>query len=147
MSVANGTRIGVYEIQAAIGAGGMGEVYRARDTRLQRDVALKMLPDAFASDQERLARFEREARTLASLNHPHIASVHGFEESGGLHALVMELVEGPTLAERIARARCRSTRRSRWRCRSPTPWKPRTNRESSTAISSPPTSRSVTTAP
>jgi eukaryotic-like serine/threonine-protein kinase len=102
MSVASGTRIGVYEIQAAIGAGGMGEVYRARDTRLQRDVALKMLPDAFASDQERLARFEREARTLASLNHPHIASVHGFEESGGLHALVMELVEGPTLAERIA---------------------------------------------
>ena len=102
MSVANGTRIGVYEIQAAIGAGGMGEVYRARDTRLQRDVALKMLPVAFASDQERLARFEREARTLASLNHPHIASVHGFEESGGLHALVMELVEGPTLAERIA---------------------------------------------
>ena len=101
MSVASGTRIGVYEIQAAIGAGGMGEVYRARDTRLQRDVALKMLPDAFASDQERLARFEREARTLASLNHPHIASVHGFEESGGLHALVMELVEGPTLAERI----------------------------------------------
>ena len=102
MSVASGTRIGVYEVQAAIGAGGMGEVYRARDTRLQRDVALKMLPEAFASDQERLARFEREARTLASLNHPHIASVHGFEESGGLHALVMELVEGPTLAERIA---------------------------------------------
>ena len=102
MSVASGTRIGVYEVQAAIGAGGMGEVYRARDTRLQRDVALKMLPEAFASDPERLARFEREARTLASLNHPHIASVHGFEESGGLHALVMELVEGPTLAERIA---------------------------------------------
>jgi len=102
MSVANGTRIGVYEIQEAIGAGGMGEVYRARDTRLQREVALKILPEAFASDVERLARFEREARTLASLNHPHIASIHGFEESGGVHALVMELVEGPTLAERIA---------------------------------------------
>ena len=135
MSVASGTRIGVYEIQAAIGAGGMGEVYRARDTRLQRDVALKMLPEAFASDPERLARFEREARTLASLNHPHIASVHGFEESGGLHALVMELVEGPTLAERIARGALPIDEAvASGACRSPTPWRRRTNRESSTAI-------------
>lgn len=82
--------------------GGMGEVYRARDTKLGRGVALKVLPDLFARDPERLARFEREAKTLASLNHPHIAHIHGLEESGDCHALVMELVEGPTLAERIA---------------------------------------------
>jgi serine/threonine-protein kinase len=80
----------------------MGEVYRARDTRLQRDVALKVLPDLFAADPERLARFEREAQVLASLNHPNIAAIHGFEESNGIRALVLELVEGPTLADRIA---------------------------------------------
>jgi eukaryotic-like serine/threonine-protein kinase len=92
----------VYEITSAIGAGGMGEVYRARDTRLQRDVALKILPEAFASDPERLARFEREAQMLAALNHPHIAAIHGIEESGGVRALVLELVDGETLADRIA---------------------------------------------
>jgi serine/threonine-protein kinase len=92
----------VYEIRSALGAGGMGEVYRARDTRLQRDVALKILPEAFASDAERLARFEREAQVLASLNHPHIAAIHGLEESGGVRALVLELVEGDTLADVIA---------------------------------------------
>src|SRR5512138_1949057 len=97
MTLAPATRVGIYEIHAAIGAGGMGEVYRARDTRLQRDVALKILPDAFASDPERLARFEREAQMLAALNHPHIAAIHGFEESNGVRALVLELVDGETL--------------------------------------------------
>src|SRR4029453_16560949 len=80
----------------------MGKVYRARDTKLNRDVALKVLPDAFAADTERLARFKREAQLLASLNHPNIAQIHGFEDSDGVHALVLELVEGPTLADRIA---------------------------------------------
>ena len=102
MALASGTRLGAYEITAPIGAGGMGEVYRARDTRLNRDVALKVLPELFAADPDRLARFKREAQVLASLNHPNIGSIHGFEESGGVHALVLELVEGPTLADRIA---------------------------------------------
>jgi eukaryotic-like serine/threonine-protein kinase len=92
-----GTRLGSYEIVSAIGAGGMGEVYRARDTRLDRDVALKVLPEAFASDTERVARFEREAKTLASINHPHIAQIYGVED----RALIMELVEGEDLAQRI----------------------------------------------
>jgi len=93
--------LGSYEILSPLGAGGMGEVYRARDTRLGRDVALKVLPRAFASDPQRMARFQREAQVLASLNHPNIAAIYGLEESGDLHALVMELVEGPTLAERL----------------------------------------------
>jgi eukaryotic-like serine/threonine-protein kinase len=101
MSLTSGTRLGPYEILAAIGAGGMGEVYRARDTKLGRDVALKVLPERFASDTERMARFEREAKVLASLNHPNIATIHGLEDSGTTNALVMELVEGPTLAGRI----------------------------------------------
>ena len=101
MAIPGGTRLGVYEVVAQIGAGGMGEVYRARDTRLNRDVALKVLPEAFARDSERMARFEREAKVLASLNHPNIAAIYGLEESGPISALVMELVEGPTLAERI----------------------------------------------
>jgi len=108
MPLAPGSRIGPYEIVSSLGAGGMGEVYRARDTRLNRDVAIKVLPELFATDDERLARFEREAQTLASLNHPHIAHVYGVEDvptAGGTHsrALVMELVEGEELAERIAR--------------------------------------------
>ncbi len=103
MALTNGTRLGAYEIVAAIGAGGMGEVYRARDTKLNRDVALKVLPEAFTFDPDRLARFKREAQVLASLNHPHIAAIHGLEESGGVHALVLELVEGATLADRIAK--------------------------------------------
>ena len=103
MALAPGTRLGPYEIVAAIGAGGMGEVYRARDTRLHRDVAIKVLPELFASDGERLERFDREAQVLASLNHPHIAQIHGVEEQGATRALVMELVEGETLADRIAR--------------------------------------------
>ena len=101
--LASGTRLGSYEITGTLGAGGMGEVYRARDTRLKRDVALKILPDAFAADPERLARFEREAQVLASLNHPHIAAIYGIEESAGTRALVLELVGGETLADRIAR--------------------------------------------
>jgi len=103
MSLAAGTRVGAYEIVAAIGAGGMGEVYRARDINLGRDVAIKVLPDAFAQDPERVARFEREAKTLAQLNHPSIAIIHGLEKSQGTCALVMELVEGEDLSERIAR--------------------------------------------
>jgi Tol biopolymer transport system component len=96
------TRIGPYEIVGAIGAGAMGEVYRARDTRLNRDVALKLLPPLFALDPDRVARFTREAQVLAALNHPNIAAIYGLEESNGLNALVLELVEGPTLADRIA---------------------------------------------
>jgi eukaryotic-like serine/threonine-protein kinase len=98
-----GHRVGPYEISDRLGAGGMGEVYRARDTKLGREVALKILPEAFASDPDRLMRFEREARTLASLNHPHIAQVYGIEDSGATRALVMELVEGEDLSARIAR--------------------------------------------
>src|SRR5262245_12206985 len=103
MALSTGTRLGSYEILAAIGAGGMGEVYRARDTKLNRDVAIKVLPQVFASDAERLARFEREAQVLASLNHPNIAHVHGLEEADGTRAIVMELVEGEDLAQRLAR--------------------------------------------
>ena len=102
MPLSTGTRLGPYEIRAAIGAGGMGEVYRATDTRLRRDVALKVLPTAFVRDAGRMARFGREAQMLAALNHPNIATIYGVEESGGVRALVMELVEGPTLADRIA---------------------------------------------
>src|SRR5215467_10440983 len=103
MPLGPGTRLGPYEIQSVLGAGGMGEVYRARDSKLKRDVAIKVLPDAFARDPERLARFEREAEVLATLSHPNIASVYGFEESPGGNAIVLELVDGPTLAERIER--------------------------------------------
>src|SRR3989454_6964004 len=103
MSLGPGVRLGAYEIIAALGAGGMGEVYRARDTKLGRDVALKVIPDTFALDPDRLARFQREAQVLAALNHPHIAAIYGFEDSGETHALVLELVEGETLADRIAR--------------------------------------------
>jgi Tol biopolymer transport system component len=103
MGLTAGTRVGSYEILGAIGAGGMGEVYRARDTRLHRDVAIKVLPDAFASDPERLARFDREAQALAALNHPHIAHVYGVEAVSRGRAIVMELVEGEDLAQRLAR--------------------------------------------
>jgi serine/threonine protein kinase/Tol biopolymer transport system component len=102
MTIASGARLGVYEIGGPLGAGGMGEVYRARDTKLNRDVAIKVLPEIFAHQPEHLSRFEREALALASLNHPHIAQIYGVEEAGGMRALVMELVEGPTLADRIA---------------------------------------------
>ena len=101
--LANGTRLGPYTISAQIGVGGMGEVYRATDINLARDVAIKVLPEAVASDAERLARFDREAKTLAALNHPNIAAIYGVEKSAGTTALVMELIGGPTLAERIAK--------------------------------------------
>src|SRR6185503_6605436 len=103
VALSPGTRLGGYEIVAQIGKGGMGEVYRARDTKLGREVAIKVLPDAVAREQERLARFEREGRTLAALNHPNIANIYGLEDTGDVRALVMELVEGPTLADRIVR--------------------------------------------
>ena len=103
MSLKPGTTLGPYQVTAKIGEGGMGEVYRARDTKLDRDVALKVLPEAFTQDPDRLARFEREAKVLASLNHPNIAAIYGLEEAEGVRALVLELVEGPTLADRIKR--------------------------------------------
>ena len=143
MPLTPGTRIGSFEVIAAIGAGGMGEVYRARDTRLDREVALKVLPDVFTSDPERLARFEREAKVLASLNHPNIAQVYGFEAT----AIAMELVEGPTLDEiingtapgerrsRAARLKgFRSSARWRSRGRSRPHSRPLTTRASSIAI-------------
>jgi len=98
-----GNIVGHYEITSQLGKGGMGEVYRARDTKLNRDVALKVLPEEFAGDPERMARFKREAQLLASLNHTNIATIYGLEEGGGVSALVMELAEGPTLADRIGK--------------------------------------------
>ncbi len=103
MALTPGTRLGPYEITAQIGEGGMGEVYRATDTNLKRAVAIKVLPESLALDAERLARFQREAEVLATLNHPNIAQIHGLEKSEGTIALVMELVEGPMLAYRVAR--------------------------------------------
>ena len=103
MPLSPGTKLGHYEILEPIGAGGMGEVYRARDTKLGRDVAIKVLSEEFARDKERLDRFEREARFLAQVNHANIATLHGLEEQDGQPFIVMELVEGETLAERIAR--------------------------------------------
>jgi eukaryotic-like serine/threonine-protein kinase len=103
MPISNGTRLGSYEVLAPIGAGGMGEVYQAHDTKLGRDVAIKILPEAFAHDPERLSRFQREAKMLAALNHPNIATIHGLEHSDGTHFLIMELVSGENLADRIKR--------------------------------------------
>jgi serine/threonine protein kinase len=98
-----GRQLGPYRILSALGAGGMGEVYRARDSKLGRDVAIKLLPSLFTADTERRARFAREARLLATLNHPHIGAIYGLEDLEGQTALVLELVEGPTLAERLER--------------------------------------------
>ena len=103
MTLTPGTRLGVYDITAAIGEGGMGQVYRATDAKLKRQVAIKVLPPSFAEDVDRLARFQREAEVLASFNHPNIAAIYGLEGSGGMTALVMELVEGDDLSQRIAR--------------------------------------------
>ena len=102
MSLKPGQSIGPHKVVRLIGEGGMGQVWQATDTQLNRDVALKILPDAFAADPDRLARFKREAQILASLNHPNIAAIYGIEEAEGTRALVLELVEGPTLADRIA---------------------------------------------
>src|SRR3982074_3822295 len=101
MALTPGTRLGVYEVTALIGEGGMGQVYRATDTRLKRQVALKILPPSLATDRDRLARLQREAEVLASLNHPNIGAIYGFEHGSDVHALVLELVEGQTLAERL----------------------------------------------
>ena len=109
MTLSTGERLGPYEIVAQLGQGGMGEVYRARDTKLGREVAVKVLPEIFSVDHDRLARFQREAQVLASLNHPNIAHIHGVEESGRTPALIMELVEGETLAERLGRSGRSST--------------------------------------
>ena len=109
MSLSPGTRLGSYEVIAKLGEGGMGEVYRARDTELDRDVALKILPPAFAGDPERLARFQREAKTLAALNHRNIASIYGLEATPDGRALVMELVEGLTLAGLIRSGHAEAT--------------------------------------
>src|ERR1700733_5033524 len=103
MAIPPGTRIGPYEIVAAIGAGGMGEVYRAGDTKRGRDVAIKVLPEAFAHDPDRLSRFQREAKMLAALSHSNIATIYGLEQSSGTSYLVMELVSGETLQQRVAR--------------------------------------------
>jgi len=102
LALTPGIRLGPYEVAAQIGVGGMGEVYKATDTNLKRAVAIKVLPASVASDGDRLARFQREAELLASLNHPNIAQIYGLEKSSGVRALVMELVEGPTLADRVA---------------------------------------------
>ena len=104
MSAIIGSKLGLYEITALLGKGGMGEVYRARDTKLKRDVAIKTLPDEFLHDSDRLSRFQREAEVLASLNHPNIAAIYDLQEADGARFLVLELVEGETLAERIQRA-------------------------------------------
>ena len=101
MAFASGTKLGSYEILSPLGKGGMGEVWRAKDQKLGREVAIKTLPEEFAQDEERLARFEREAKLLASLNHPNIAAIYGLEEHNGTRFLVLELVEGDTLAERL----------------------------------------------
>src|SRR5215510_13047545 len=103
MAIAIGQQLGSYEITALLGKGGMGEVYRARDTKLKRDVAIKTLPQEFTSDADRLARFQREAKLLASLNHPNIGAIYGLEEFNGAPFLILELVEGETLAERLKR--------------------------------------------
>ncbi len=103
MPLAAGTRLGVFEILSPLGKGGMGEVYRAKDTKLEREVAVKILPEEMAERPERMARFQREAKLLAVLDHPHIAAIHGLHEEDGQHFLVMELVEGATLADRLKR--------------------------------------------
>src|SRR6516165_11832583 len=103
MPIAIGSQLGSHEITALLGKGGMGEVYRARDLKLKREVAIKILPDEFMRDAERVSRFQREAEVLASLNHPNIAAIFDLEETSGTRYLVLELVEGETLADRIAR--------------------------------------------
>ena len=154
MPLTSGVRDGSYEIQGPLGVGGMGEVYRAHDATLQRDVALKVLPDAFTLDPDRLARFKREAQVLASLNHPNIAAIYGFEEANpgtGSGQIVQALAWSWSRARRSpigsVRARFRSRRRCRSRGRSRTRWKRPTSRASFIAISNPPTSKCGPTGP
>ena len=129
-----GQTLGHYRITEKLGQGGMGEVYRAEDTNLSRQVAIKVLPDEFSHDAERLARFEREAKLLASPNHPNIAAIHGLEEHEGKRFLVLELVEGQTLSERLKKAASRWTKHSTSAARSPKDSKQPMTRRSSTAI-------------
>ena len=129
-----GAVLGSYEVLSLLGAGGMGEVYRARDTTLGRDVALKLLPTAVADDAERVARFQREAQVLASLNHANIGAIYGLEQSTSARFLVLELVEGGTLASRLDRGAVRSKRRSRSRVRSRSRCKRRMTKASFIAI-------------
>ncbi len=129
-----GRQLGPYKIAALLGVGGMGEVYRARDTKLGRDVAIKILPEGFTADQERRARLAREARVLATLNHPHIGAIYGLEESDGITALVLEFIDGPTLANRLEVGRRRSPRRWRSPDRLPRRSRLRTKKGSSIAI-------------
>ena len=140
-----GTRLAHYDVTSHLGSGGMGEVYQAADTKLGRSVAIKVLPEAFSRDSETIARFQREARVLASLNHPNVAAVYGFEEVNGRHFLVMELVPGETLEERIRRGAIPCRRRCRLPSRSLRRSRRRTTPESCIATSSPPTSRSPPT--
>jgi serine/threonine protein kinase len=134
LSLSPGTRLGHYDITAQIGEGGMGEVYRATDTNLKRQVAIKVLPASVAADADRLARFQREAEVLAALNHPNIAAIYGLEKTADFTALVMELVEGDDLSERIAKGAPHSTKPCRSRSRSPRPLKRHTSRALSIAI-------------
>ena len=145
MSLTVGTTLGPYHVTAKIGEGGMGEVWQATDTQLNRQVVLKILPDAFATDPDRLARFQREAQILASLNHPNIAAIYGIEESEGTRALVLELVEGPTLADRIARGPIPVDEALPTRSRLPRRWRLRMRPASFIGTSSPPTSKSART--
>ena len=140
MPLQPGTTLGSYSVIAKIGEGDMGEVYRATDTKLDRDVAIKVLPESLARDPDRIARFQREAKTLAALNHPNIAQIHGLEESEGIKALVMELVEGPTLADRIAQGAIPVDEALPIAKQIAEALEAATSRASSTAISSPPTS-------
>ena len=138
--MAQGRRLQHYELIEEIGRGGMGQVWRAKDTRLGRDVAVKILPEEFSDDAERLRRFEREAKLLASLNHPHVAQIYGVDQVGDTCFIVMELVGGEPLSERIARAGSPWTRRSTSAGRSPRGSKRRTRPASCIATSSRPTS-------
>jgi len=140
MTLATGTRLGPYEIQSALGAGGMGEVYKGRDTRLDRSVAIKILPAALAADSQFRDRFDREARAISQLDHPHICALYDVGEQTGTAYLVMQYLEGETLADRLTRGHSHPIRRCRSRSRLPTRSPLRTRRASSTGISSPATS-------
>jgi serine/threonine protein kinase len=140
MPLGPGIRLGPYEIVGLIGSGGMGEVYRARDTRLERTVAIKILPESLAADPQFRERFDREARAISQLDHPHICALYDVGEAEGTAFLVMQYLDGETLADRLARGPCRSIRRSAPPSRSPARSTRRTARVSGTGTSSPGTS-------
>lgn len=139
MSLSTGTRLGAFEILAPIGAGGMGEVYKAKDTRLDRIVAIKVLPEHLAQNPERKQRFEREAKAISQLNHPHICTLYDIDCDNGIDFLVMEYIEGQTLAERLKKGALLSTRRSSTAARLQTVWTRRTAPASFTETSNLPT--------